>query len=157
MLPFSSELKVLLKQDLTNLEQLSQILEMELDAFSNIESTSFQKILSKKNEYIGAIESCAKEKARILSESGLGIRPGHVESALLKVPDPELHDLWAKVKNQYTECQNRNEINGKVAAHSLSRVQKMMFILRGQNGSPSLYGKKGYQTSLSTQQTIAQA
>jgi flagellar biosynthesis/type III secretory pathway chaperone len=157
MLPFTLKLKELLKQDLTNLQHLHQTLELELEAFGKSESSAFQNIISKKNEYIGAVESCAIEKAKLLSESGLDIHPGQVEKTLLKLPDPELHELWAQVKNQYTICQNQNEINGKVATHSLNRVQKMMFILRGQSESPSLYSNKGNQTSLSTQQTIAQA
>ncbi len=155
--PFSSKLKVLLEQDLINLKQLTEVLEAESLAFSQSDNAALQPILASKNGLLSSIEQRAKLKARLMAESGLGIRPGQVQNILLSIPDAKLHALWDEVNLHLHHCKERNEVNGKIVAHSLSRVNKMMSILRGQQNAPSLYASSGSRTSLNTSRSIAQA
>jgi len=136
---------------------MTEVLSNEANAFVDSNSDCIKTLLNQKTDLLTSIEQRAKIKARLMAESGLGIRPGKVEKLLLTIPDPELHSLWQSVNTQLLLCKEKNKVNEKIVSHSLKRVNQMMSILRGQQNTPSLYASSGRKKSLAAGQYIGEA
>lgn len=157
MSDFSTRLKNSLKQDITDLNQLLTLLEEEKQLLKTRESKKIESIASTKSQIISQIEGRAKLKAKLFAHSGLGIRPGNVEPAILKLNDKELSNLWAESREKLNLCKERNLVNGAIISRSRQRVGRLMDIIRGKSNAQNLYGQKGKQQSFSSHQKIAKA
>jgi len=154
---FNEQLKHLLKQDISELCNLHTLLETEKETLKTRNSLQIQAIAKSKHQIIQSLESRAKLKAKLIAKSGLGIRPGEVETTLKSLNDQELMNLWQSSRDKLAECKDKNHINGSIITRTLSRTNKLMSIVRGQNNSQKLYGQQGKESSYSGSQIIGQA
>jgi flagella synthesis protein FlgN len=157
MSKFIEQLKHLLKQDISELNNLYKLLETEKETLKSRNSQKIQSLADTKHQIIHSLESRAKLKAKLIAKSGLGIRPGEVETALKTLKDLELIKLWQDSRSKLSECKDKNHINGSIISRTLSRTNKLMSIVRGQNNSQNLYGHQGKEKSYSGSQIIGQA
>lgn len=154
---FAEELKHLLKQDIVDLEALKALLEQEKTTLTTRNIDKINQLAKDKSLTVSQLEQRAKAKARILAQSGLGIRPGQVESKLLTLNDKELMDLWQDSRAKLANCQQQNAVNGSIINQSRQRVNKLMMIIRGQNKSQHLYGQQGKAQTYNNSQRIGEA
>jgi len=157
MLQFIEQLKNLLKQDIVELNTLSKLLETEKETLKTRNSDQIEAISKSKSQIVHNLESRAKLKAKLIAKSGLGIRPGEVESKLTTLNDNELIELWQSSRNKMTLCKDLNYINGNIITRTLQRTNKLMMIVRGQNNKQNLYGQKGKEHSYAGSHRIGQA
>lgn len=157
MSQFIEQLKHLLKQDISELSNLYKLLETEKETLKTRDSQTIKSIADSKQLIIHSLESRAKLKAKLIAKSGLGIRPGEVETSLKTLKDPELIALWQESRNKLSQCKDKNHVNGSIITRTLSRTNKLMSIVRGQNNSQKLYGQQGKESSYSGSQIIGQA
>jgi len=153
----TTQLKQLLKQDLSDLDQLSQTLSHEKSLLSGRDTKAIDASTKQKQQLIKQIESRAKQKAQLLSNSGLGIKPGQVIKALDTLKDPELSALWRNSVTQLKACKERNAVNGSIIERTLQRTATLMSIVRGQNSAPKLYGNAGKTKAVSNSQILGKA
>lgn len=142
-------LKHLLKQDIQDLDTLQQILSAEKTALKSRDSDKIQHITQNKSSLVQQIETRAKQKAKLLASSGLGVKPGKVTETLESFGDRELTELWKQSVQELKTCKDKNAVNGSVISHTLQRTAKLMSIIRGQGNKPDLYGQKGKTSSMS--------
>jgi len=154
---FIEQLKNLLKQDIVELDNLSKLLETEKETLKTRNSTQIEAIAKSKSQTVQNLESRAKLKAKLIAKSGLGIRPGEVESKLATLNDNELIKLWQSSRKKLTHCKDLNYINGNIITRTLQRTNKLMMIVRGQNNSQNLYGQKGKEHNYASSHRIGQA
>lgn len=154
---FQSQLKSTLKQDIQDLNSLSDLLKQEKELLKTRESKSIEALANKKSQIIKQIETRAKAKAKLFASSGLGIRPGKIESALQAMNDPELMSLWIASREKLTLCKEQNLVNGAIITRSKQRVGRLMDIIRGKHKAPNIYGQKGKEQSFSDNHRIAKA
>jgi len=157
MSQFTEQLKQLLKQDISELSNLNKLLETEKETLKTRNSQQIRAIANSKQHVIQSLESRAKLKAKLIAKSGLGIRPGEVETTLRKLNDQELIDLWQSSRDKLSACKDKNHIIGSIITRTLGRTNKLMSIVRGQNNSQKLYGQQGKESSYSGSQIIGQA
>jgi flagella synthesis protein FlgN len=157
MSQFNEQLKHLLKQDISELNNLNRTLESEKETLKSRDSEQIKAIALSKQQIIQSLESRAKLKAKLIAKSGLGIRPGEVETTLKTLNDEELMTLWKSSRDMLNTCKDKNHINGSIITRTLSRTNKLMNIVRGQNNTQKLYGQKGKESSYSGHQIIGQA
>jgi len=157
MSQFIEQLKQLLKQDTVELNNLNKLLETEKETLKTRNSQKIQAIANSKQQIIQSLETRAKLKAKLIAKSGLGIRPGEVETTLKTLNDEELINLWQSSREKLSACKDKNHINGSIITRTLSRTNKLMSIVRGQNNSQKLYGQQGKERSYSGSQIIGQA
>ena len=144
----TENLKHLLRQDLKDLEALSQILNEEKDLLGTRNSDAIQLITKNKSALVQQIEGRAKQKAKLLASSGLGIKPGAVTQTLERLGDTELSELWKQSLEALKSCKDQNSVNGSIVSHTLQRTAKLMSIIRGQGNQTNLYGQKGKAKSM---------
>lgn len=154
---FTDELKDLLKQDIIDLSSLKSLLEQEKITLTTRNTQKINQLAEHKSKTVAKLETRAKLKAKLMSGSGLGIRPGQVEEKLSTLNDQELMTLWQTSRDQLTECQEQNAVNGSIISQSRQRVTKLMTIIRGQNKTPNLYGQQGKTQSFSSSHSIGKA
>lgn len=157
MSPFIKQLKHLLCQDISELKTLDTLLDSEKEILKSRNSQKIQAIANSKQQVIQNLETRAKSKAKLIAQSGLGIRPGEVETTLKTLGDPELITLWKDSRDKLSRCKDKNHINGSIISRTLSRTNKLMSIVRGQNNSQKLYGQQGKENRYSGSQIIGQA
>ena len=157
MSQFTEQLKHLLKQDISELNNLNRTLDAEKETLKSRNSNQIQAIANSKQQIIQSLESRAKLKAKLIAKSDLGIRPGEVENTLKTLNDDELITLWQASREMLSTCKDKNHINGSIITRTLTRTNKLMSIIRGQNSSQKLYGQKGKESSYSGRQIIGQA
>jgi len=157
MSQFIEQLKHLLKQDISELSNLNKLLETEKETLKTRNSQQIQTITSSKQQIIQSLESRGKLKAKLIAQSGLGIRPGEVETTLKTLNDKELIDLWRSSREKLSTCKDKNHVNGSIITRTLGRTNKLMSIVRGQNNSQKLYGQQGKERSYSGNQIIGLA
>jgi len=154
---FTDELKELLKQDIIDLGSLKSLLEQEKITLTTRNTQKISLLAEHKSKTVAQLETRAKLKAKLMSSSGLGIRPGQVEEKLSTLNDQELMSLWQTSRDQLNECQQKNAVNGSIISQSRLRVTKLMTIIRGQNKAPNLYGQQGKTQSFNSSHRIGKA
>lgn len=150
-------LKQLLNLDLVDLKQLEKTLEIERKVLASNQAALIQKASQEKQRILTSIKARAKEKTRLIIQSGLPVKAGHITEAIDSVNDKELSLLWKAVSEKLERCKEQNLVNGKIVSISLQRTTKAMSIVRGQHNKPNLYGSKGSQQSLNTSSMIGKA
>ena len=151
------QLKTLVQQDISDLEQLNQVLIQEKQLLATRDVEQIKRISSQKDALVKQVETRAKQKAKLLATSGLGIKPGNVTATLETYGDQQLLTSWKASLELLDQCKRRNEVNGAIITRSQHRTAKLMTIIRGQNATPSLYGQKGKQSIMSGRQTLGRA
>lgn len=154
---FTEELKKLLKQDIADLIALNSLLEQEKITLTTRNTQKINQLAAHKSQTVTQLESRAKLKAKLMTSSGLGIRPGQVEEKLAELNDSELMKLWQESREKLSTCQQQNTINGSIISQSRQRVSKLMTIIRGQNNTPNLYGQQGKAQSFNSSHRIGKA
>ena len=112
---------------------------------------------TKHSTTVQQLESRAKVKARLIAKSGLGIKPGEVETKLHTLNDADLVNLWQTSRDKMQQCKDTNLINGNIISRSLQRTNKLMMIIRGQNKAQNLYGQQGKEQNYGSSHRIGQA
>jgi flagella synthesis protein FlgN len=157
MSQFADQLKTLLKQDISDLNNLTSLLELEKETLKTRNSSEIESIAKQKSTVVQTLEARSKLKARSIARSGLGIRPGQVEKSLSALDDAELLQLWQSSQKKLAHCKDRNQVNGGIIAQSLQRTNRLMTIIRGQHNAPNLYGQQGKAKSYTDSHKIGSA
>jgi len=157
MSQFTDQLKTLLKQDISDLNSLKALLYNEKLSLKIRDNTQIQQLSEQKAQLVQQIESRSKSKARLISSSGMGIRPGEVEISLNTLNDDELMTLWKESRRKLVDCKEQNTVNGSIISRSLQRTNRLMMIVRGQNKAQNLYGNQGKEQNYGGSKRIGSA
>ena len=157
MSKFTDQLKLFLKQDISDLSSLKTLLGQEKDSLKVRDNDQIQTLSQQKSELVQQIESRSKLKARLIASSGMGIRPGEVESSLNTLNDAELMRLWKESRKKLVDCKEQNSVNGNIISRSLQRTNRLMMIVRGQNKAQNLYGNQGKEQNYGGSKRIGSA
>jgi flagellar biosynthesis/type III secretory pathway chaperone len=157
MSQFTDQLKVLLKQDIVDLDELKKLLDQEKITLTTRNTDRIKAIAENKSQKVQQLESRAKIKAKLIANSGLGIKPGEVEQQISSLEDQELTSLWQDSRMKMDLCKDSNLVNGTIISRSMQRTTKLMSIIRGQNNRPQLYGQQGKEQNYSGSHRIGKA
>lgn len=157
MSEFTEQLKNLLRQDIVDLDTLKKLLDQEKQTLTTRNTDQISLLSKHKTQTVQQLESRGKIKARLIAESGLRIKPGHVEEKLQTLNDDDLVNLWQTSREKMQQCKDTNQVNGSIISRSLQRTNKLMTIIRGQNKTQNLYGQQGKEQSYGSTHRIGQA
>jgi len=158
MQQFVEQLTALLESDLIELDQLELVLGQEKSSLQQRDRIALDKITVQKQQIIQSVEKRAKQKAALLANSSLKIRPGQVREKLTSLNNPNLLAVWDRAAVKLETCKQRNQVNGAIISHSLMRTNRLMNILRGQTSLPATtYGQSGKTRNYGGSTTIARA
>lgn len=133
----------LVDQDLTSSLALLHTLEKEQEALQERDHEQLRELLEEKTALLNTLDAGSVQRAEILRELQQPNDQYAWESLIDAMGDHDLKDHWTSLKDTIADCQQLNEVNGKIIARSQQSVQSLMQILRGDNGQQNLYTSSG--------------
>lgn len=154
-----NSLRNMIAQDKTALEELRDCLFKERDYLENRNLDPMQILIERKIQLIEQISQQVKFRAQVLAKLNLPQTAAGWNQFLQRHPLTQpLETEWQTVVQIYEECQELNQINGKLVARSQKTFGHILNLIRGQVTAPSLYGANGSSKTQTTgSYTLAKA
>ncbi|MCV6625672.1 MAG: flagellar protein FlgN [Cellvibrionaceae bacterium] len=146
----------LVDQDLTTSLALLHLLEKEQTALQERDNESLRSLLEEKTALLNTLDAGAAQRTEILRDLKQPTDRYAWESLIDALGNKDLKEHWHDLKDTINECQQLNEINGKIIARSQQTVQRLLQIMRGEDMQQHLYGERGntYSTAKLSQATV---
>ncbi len=151
------DLKTLLAQDISQLDELADLLGKEKTLLGNSDLRQLEALTQEKNRLLGAIRERAKQKIRTLVQMGYRPENGEPSRFIRSAGLIDVTELWQQADSKLKTCQALNQTNGRVISHLQKRLSRLTDIFRGATGQQKLYGARGEQTSVSSSTVLASA
>lgn len=151
------DLKTLLAQDISQLDELAAVLGREKSLLGNSDLRQLEALTQEKNRLLGAIRERAKQKIRTLVQMGYRPENGEPSRFIRSAGLIDVTELWQQADSKLKTCQALNQTNGRVISHLQKRLSRLTDIFRGATGQQKLYGARGEQTSVSSSTVLASA
>lgn len=154
-----NSLRQMIAQDKTALEELRDCLFKEREYLENRNLDPMQVLIERKIQLIDQISQQVKFRAQVLAKLNLPQTAAGWSQFLQRHPLTQpLETEWQTVVQIYEECQELNQINGKLVARSQKTFGHILNLIRGQVTAPSLYGANGSSKTQTTgSYTLAKA
>lgn len=146
----------------TDIETCNSLLQLMLDereALKARDTEHLDRIIEAKVDGLQQLEQSAKQRSEWLLEG----KPQQAltnEKAWLDIIQaiaPAQEANWLQLREKLKECQEQNEINGKVLTRNQQVYQRVLGILRGQPVGGGLYTQGGSKSNSQWQQSIGEA
>lgn len=151
-------LRQMIAQDFAALTQLKQLLTYEREQLEQRKQEELSKIIEKKSALVDQLNNNATQRQHILITLGLPANAAGWDIFLQRnTATLPLRDEWKQVVGEFEECQQMNDINGKMIARSQQTLNHLLGLLRGKVPAPSLYTASGATTQQTSSFTVAKA
>jgi flagella synthesis protein FlgN len=146
-------------QDISACRNLLQLLEQERDALKARDLTALEDVIQNKSANLQHLEQSAKQRSIwVASQKQPKDSVEDTWLALLRTCKPQVEQTWGELKDLLRECQEQNEINGKLLARNQQVFSRLLSIVRGQDDdSGPLYTAKGGRGAGSGLQKLGEA
>lgn len=151
------ELKDLLSEDIRQLDTLADVLRQEKTCLSSSDIRKLETLTGEKNALLEQIRERAKRKIRVLVAMGFRPDSGAPSRFIASAGLPDLYALWEDADRRLKDCQQMNQVNGRVISHLQKRLSRLTDIFRGVSGHQKLYGAQGEQKTVSHSTILASA
>lgn len=150
-----------LRNDLGSLDTLIGLLMEERQAVIKRDLDALARVNVEKNSSLARLDRTGIERDALLARMQLDANPDQLQ-AFLSRPEseeiaPGIHHTWSELRQRLHEVRRENEINGKLISRNRHTLTHLVSILRGQAGSPGLYGRSGQPEAASRPTEIARA
>lgn len=154
-----NSLRQMILQDQTALESLRDCLIKEREYLEARNLDQMQTLIERKTQLLDEISQQVKLRAQVLAKLNLPQTADGWSQFLQRHPLTQpLEAEWQTLVQIYEECQELNQINGKLVARSQQTFGQLLNLIRGQVAAPSLYGANGSsQTQTTGSYTFAKA
>jgi flagellar biosynthesis/type III secretory pathway chaperone len=141
-------LLAVLQQEVRCSGHLLETLEAERLALVKRDIDALEATVKEKLEYSQLLDKLDRQREKILSGMGFAPDPASVKRCFETLPDSgELARLWQCILDNISRCQTGNLTNGGILEAGRQQVDQALCILRGQQGTPSLYNPLGETTA----------
>jgi flagellar biosynthesis protein FlgN len=135
-----------IKQDVANCHQLLELLASEQHALKSRNPELLEDIIRKKSAALSRLEQNAKLRGQWIAQMPKADQKAEsLWLTLLQHLNPKLKSEWVTLKQLFIECQNQNEINGKLLARNQQIFGRILAVIRGQYETAPLYKPNGSQ------------
>ncbi len=142
----------MIKQEISDLERLLQMLDQEYALLADKRADAFQQVVQQKQKQVGKLQLISQQREQLMT--GLGLladKARHEPSEMLFDNVPELDALWRKLISFARQCRHRNRINGSIVDSVSRQTHQALEILRGAVGhagqGAALYDQSGHTTA----------
>lgn len=149
------QLQSIFELDLPVTTQLLQLLENERIALEKRNYDSVQSIITDKQALLEQLEKHASVRQQVLVKAGFTD-----EKSTLAAADqhaPTVAAAWRSLGEQWTRCQQLNEINERISKRTRLVTSKILDLLRGQANQQKLYDDKGNAHNTGSGRSITSA
>lgn len=145
-------------QDSAAINQLKKLLLLERQLLEQRQPQGLQEIVTQKDQLLETLTFNAKQRAQLLRAANLETTLAGWEALLLREScSSSLINSWQTLTADFIECQQANEINGRMINRSKQTLTHLLNLIRGQVAMPSLYTQKGATTQPNSSHTMVKA
>lgn len=158
--PSQEQLRVMLAQDSTNLNQLQALLEEERQALETRHHDPLPTLIEAKTKALDALAETAALRRQWLRAAGMNPDQEHWHQWLKDYPQgADLADAWQRITERMESCRQLNDINGKVMSRAQQALGRLLGLLRGQEAGThtQLYDERGQASGKGDSQTLVKA
>ncbi len=138
------QLESVLRQEAECTDSLRKALEAERSALVQRDVDALESAIQEKITHTQALEKLDGQRQEMVSGMGFASDAQGMMRCLVSLPGSAgLTRLWQKVLRNIRECQTDNLTNGGILESGRHQVEQALRILRGQQGSPTLYTPHG--------------
>ncbi len=140
----------LVDQDLTTGLALLHLLEKEQEALQERDNECLRELLEEKTSLLNTLDAGALQRSEILTDLKQPTDKFAWESLIDALGNKDLKERWQSLKETINQCQQLNDVNGKIIARRQQTVQSLLQIIRGEDARQNLYSQSGstYSTGL---------
>lgn len=149
----------LMGREAQEIAALQELLEREYECARSRDGAALEAVTAAKRESIERLESCAREKGRLLAAHGLPGGASGFEQLLgrLGPQRQEAEARWATLKEQLQACHKRNQVNGLLLDASLRATHNALAVLLGHGRESDTYNSQGSLNANRGARTYAKA
>ncbi|WP_043888124.1 flagella synthesis protein FlgN [Methylophaga thiooxydans] len=151
------QLSSILQAELNLSSQLSQLLQQERDALKNAELDQITSLNQQKQPHVVQLEQLGRQREQLLKAAGFPGGKTGLEAFIANHSEPEaqhLNSLLNKLRVVAKSCREHNQINGGIVNVNRQYLVKAISILRGRDPETSSYGPGGEYTSQVVRQPL---
>ncbi len=151
-------LSQMLAQDSVAIQQLKQLLLDEREQLAQRKQEQLAAIAEQKTTLVNQLSHNSKQRQSILTALNLPTNTEgwdiFLQRNTITLP---LRADWQRLVGEFEECQELNDINGKMIARSQQTLNHLLNLLRGKVATASLYTAQGLKTEQTSSFTVAKA
>ncbi|WP_049721838.1 flagella synthesis protein FlgN [Gilvimarinus polysaccharolyticus] len=148
----------MLNRDLHAAQRLQELLIEERGLLQTRNHEALVTLISEKNSHLTLLEGHAKERAALLQALQLDDNPQSWQEFLASDAHlTELIPLWQQLHNEVSQCNELNNLNGKLVARSQQTLKRLLDLVRGKTSTAGLYDASGSATNSSSSNTLTRA
>lgn len=133
-----------IRQDVSACRNLLQLLEQEREALQTRDVEKLEDVIQNKSANLLHLEQSARQRSVWVAEQRKPNEKAEtVWQTLIAITKPEAQREWAEFRTLLRECQEQNEINGKLLARNQQVFSRLLAIVRGRDENDPLYNEKG--------------
>ena len=157
----SSGVAELLLSAIAHINSLHESLQDEHQALSSNNLMAFERSVESKISRTSDLESIEKSLFSILNNAGFKMTKKGIAdyiSTLNKVSDrKKMSLLWQKMASALQECQQQNQVNGRILNMASVNIRQALDVLTGKRGNSKTYSSSGKQSKGDNSNSIAVA
>lgn len=135
--------------DIQACNTLLKLLDQEEDALKTRDAEALASIIEEKNPPLQHLEKSAQQRAMWANTPNLEEQGTAWKTLLQELANEDLKKDWDTLKALTKQCQQKNEVNGKVLTRQKQVYGRLMELMRGQTKAPNLYTASGAASSSS--------
>lgn len=133
-----------IRQDIDACRALLQLLEQEREALQARDADALEGIIQNKSANLLHLEQSARQRSAWVAEQH---KPNEttedIWGELIRTTLPQAQGEWDEFRSLLRQCQEENEINGKLLARNQQVFSRLLALVRGKDDSDPLYNAKG--------------
>jgi flagella synthesis protein FlgN len=148
----------MLNRDLHAAQRLQALLSEERELLQTRNHEALAALISEKNEHLALLEGHAKERAALLQALQVDDNAASWQEFLASDDAlRELIPLWQQLQSEVSQCNELNNLNGKLVARSQQTLKRLLDLVRGKTQSAGLYDSSGSATNSASSNTLTRA
>lgn len=133
--------------DIEACNTLLLLLDKEQEALRARDTEALAKVIQDKVPALAQLEESVKKRVLWANISLTDKASGKWDNFVAGFNRDELKKRWQQLKELTLQCQQKNEINGKILSRQQQIYGRLVGLLRGQTSSPNLYNASGSATA----------
>lgn len=145
-------------QDSSAIQQLKQLLIDEREQLAQRKQDQLSIIAEQKTILVDQLNHNSKQRTAVLTALNLPTNAQGWDLFLQRnTATLPLREDWQRLVVEFEECQQLNDINGKLIARSQQTLNHLLNLLRGKVATASLYTAQGLKSEQTSSFTVAKA
>lgn len=145
-------------QDSSAIQQLKQLLIIEREQLAQRKQEQLSSIAEQKTVLVDQLNHNTKQRTAVLKALNLQTNAQGWDLFLQRnTATLPLREEWQQLITEFEECQELNDINGKLIARSQQTLNHLLNLLRGKVATASLYTAQGLKSEQTSSFTVAKA